>query len=72
MMSSWQEWVVALLLLLCAVRIATSAYSFFRQAKEKSNPCENCVSGCELKDLYEKKRAECSGGTKKKKKSCCG
>ena len=29
MMNSWQEWVVALLLLLCAVRIGMSIYSFF-------------------------------------------
>ena len=28
MMNSWQEWVVALLLLLCAVRIGMSIYSF--------------------------------------------
>ena len=36
------------------------------------NPCDSCASGCELKNLYDKKRAECSGVTKKKKKSCCG
>ena len=65
MMNSWQEWVVALLLLLCAVRIGMSIYSF-------SHPCDSCASGCELKNLYDKKRAECSGVTKKKKKSCCG
>ena len=72
MMDSWQEWVVALLLLLCAVRIVMSTYSFFNRAKGNGNPCDSCASGCELKDLYDKKRAECGGGTKKKKKSCCG
>lgn len=34
MMDSWQEWVVALLLLLCAVRIIMSTYSFFIGPKE--------------------------------------
>lgn len=71
-MNSWQEWVVALLLLLCVVRIGMSIYSFFYRIKKNSNPCDSCTSGCELKDLYDKKRASCSGVTKKKKKSCCG
>jgi len=66
MMNSWQEWVVALLLLLCAVRIGMSIYSFFHRVKENGNPCDSCASGCELKNLYDKKRAECSGVTKKK------
>ena len=66
MMNSWQEWVVALLLLLCAVRIGMSIYSFFHRVKENGNPCDSCASGCELKNLYDKKRAERSGVTKKK------
>ena len=72
MMNSWQEWVVALLLLLCAVRIGMSIYSFSHRVKENGNPCDSCASGCEPKNLYDQKRAECSGVTKKKKKSCCG
>lgn len=72
MMNSWQEWVVALLLLLCAVRIGMSIYSFFHQVKENGNPCGNCISRCELGSLCGKERAECSGIAKKKKKSCCG
>lgn len=28
-MNNWQEWIVGLLLLLCAVRIGMSVYSFF-------------------------------------------
>lgn len=34
MMNSWQEWVVALLLLFCAVRIGMSIYSFFIGSKK--------------------------------------
>ena len=69
---SWQDWVVALLIIACVVRIALSMRTFFRNTKENKNPCASCASGCELKNLYDKKRAECSGVTKKKKKSCCG
>lgn len=71
-MNSWQEWVVALLLLLCIVRMGMGVYTFFRQVRGKANPCDTCISGCELKKLYDEKRAECVGSKKKKKKSCCG
>lgn len=72
MMNSWQEWAVALLLLLCAVRIGKGIYVFFSRMEKNNNPCDNCASGCELKGLYDKKRAACSDGRKKEKKSCCG
>ena len=51
-MNNWQNWAVALILLLCIVRIGQSIYSFFRGVKEKRNPCANCATGCELKNLY--------------------
>ena len=54
MMNSWQEWVVALLLLLCAVRIGMSIYSFSHRVKENGNPCDSCASGCELKNQLSK------------------
>lgn len=71
-MNNWQSWIVALILLLCIIRIGQGVYVFFRKVKEKRNPCENCATGCELKELYEKKRNECSGGRKETKKKCCG
>ena len=40
---------------------------FFMKVREKRNPCENCATGCELKQLYEKKRSECSDGKKRNK-----
>lgn len=48
-MNNWQNWAVALILLLCIVRIGQSIYSFFRGVKEKRNPCANCATGCELR-----------------------
>ena len=71
-MNNWQEWIVGLLLLLCAVRIGMSVYSFFRRTKENSNPCENCASGCELKRQLDKKQQECKVTKKHPKKNCCG
>lgn len=71
-MNNWQEWVVGALLLLCALRISLSIYSFFHRTQKNANPCENCATGCELKNLYDKKRTSCSNAPSKKKKSCCG
>ena len=53
-MSNWQNWAVALILLLCIVRIGQRVYAFFMKVKEKRNPCENCATGCELKQLYKR------------------
>ena len=40
-------------------------YFVFFVVREKSDPCDSCVSGCELKDMMDKKRGECD--VKKKK-----
>lgn len=67
-MMNWQQWVVAILLLLCIVRIGWGIYAFFRRTKENGNPCANCVTGCDLKRLMDEKRAECSATKKKRRK----
>lgn len=71
-MSNWQDWAVALVLLLAVVRIGMSIYSFFHHVKENESPCSSCATGCDLKQLLDKKRTECAKEEKKKKKSCCG
>lgn len=71
-MSNWQEWVIALLLLLCVIRIGMSVYAFFRRAKEGGNPCDTCATGCDLKQLLDEKRAECGKGRKKRRKVAAG
>ena len=53
MMSDWQKWVVALLLLLCAVRVGQGIFAFFKRSSQSKNPCDSCVSGCELRDFME-------------------
>ena len=68
----WQEWVVALLIVLCVARMVYGIYNFFCSTKNNENPCASCASGCELKDMMEKKRKECSSKKKKTKKNCCG
>jgi len=45
---------------------------FFRRTRESENPCDSCVSGCDLKDMMEKKRQECGVKKKSTKKNCCG
>lgn len=64
-MMNWQQCVVAILLLLCVVRIGWGIYSFFQRAKSNGNPCENCVTGCELKQLLDKKNAPNAGMCRK-------
>nr|DAT27628.1 MAG TPA: FeoB-associated Cys-rich membrane protein [Caudoviricetes sp.] len=71
-MNNWQQWVVIILLLLCAIRVAKGIYSFVHKTNKKVNPCDTCPTGCELKSLLDKKRAECGASQKPKKKKCCG
>lgn len=70
-MSNWQEWIVGILIVFCIIRMIYGVFRFFRRVKEKKNPCETCVSGCELKDMMEKKRKECKQGQKSMNKKCC-
>ena len=67
-MSNWQEWVVGLLVVLCIARVVYGIFLFFRRTQENQNPCESCVSGCELKDMMETKRRECDVKKKSTKK----
>lgn len=69
---NWQEWTVAFLLLLCGVYLVRWGYTFFVRTRKKENPCAGCTTGCELKRLYEEKRASCSKERKVPKKKCCG
>ena len=69
---SWQEWVVAVLVVLCVLRLIYSVRLFFRRAKSDDNPCANCASGCKLKELMEKRKQECRTKKKSTKKNCCG
>ena len=71
-MSGWQEWIVALLLIVCLYWIGRRVRQFFRHQTEKNNPCANCVTGCDIKRLYEEKRAACGKDKKISKKKCCG
>ncbi|TYK33067.1 hypothetical protein [Bacteroides pyogenes] len=71
-MSNWQEWVVGIIVLFCIIRVLYGVFLFFRRAEANKNPCSTCVTGCELKELMEKKRNECKSQKKSSKKKCCG
>lgn len=59
-MNYWQEWVVGLLVGLCIARVIYGIYLFFRRTHVCENPCDSCVSGCELKKKLEEKQRDCS------------
>ena len=71
---SWnlQEWAVALLILLCIIRIFYGFYKFFHHVRNNDNPCASCASGCELKRQLEKKQQECKEIKGNSNKNCCG
>ncbi|MCD8292436.1 MAG: hypothetical protein LUC23_01575 [Prevotellaceae bacterium] len=55
-MSHWQEWVVALVLLACAVRIGKRLYATFRASKEGRGACGCCAGSCHCDKMKEGKR----------------
>lgn len=69
---NWQEWIVGLLIVLCVVRLVYSLRLFFRRARNNDNPCASCASGCDLKDMMEKRKEECRTKKQPTKKNCCG
>ena len=71
-MNNWQECVGGVLIVLCIARVIFGIYLFFRRTSESENPCDCCVSGCDLNDMMEKKRQECGVKKKSTKKNCCG
>ena len=71
-MNNWQDWVVGVLVVLCIARVIYGIFRFFRRTRENQNPCDSCVSGCEIKDMMDKKRGECDVKKKSTKKKCCG
>lgn len=71
-MDNWQEWLVALILLFCLWRIVLGVRTFFWKASGKTNPCDKCISPCDLKRLFDEKQRNCGEKHKKSHKSCCG
>ncbi|WP_321480480.1 hypothetical protein [uncultured Bacteroides sp.] len=69
---NWQEWIVIILVILCFGEILRRIYLFFLRSKENDDPCANCASGCELKDLLDEKKKKCRDKPVKPKKNCCG
>jgi len=66
-----QEWIVAIIVLLCAVEIGRRTIRFFRSAKNNDNPCANCVGGCDLKRMLDEKQQKCRENQGKGNKKCC-
>lgn len=71
-MMGWQDYVVAVLLLLCVCWIGRRLWFLFQQLKKKKNPCSGCaIDGCALKKQLTENESVCSFRKKKERKSCC-
>ena len=69
---NWQEIIVAVILILCGFLIGRKTFLFFRKVQKKENPCDGCITGCELKRQLDEKRRECGTRKPKSTKKCCG
>ena len=70
-MSNWQDWVVALLLVLCMGRIVYNVVRSFRRAGRGESPCSHCSGACSSRHFSVQDDSCCCQGQKKNKKSCC-
>ena len=71
MMLEWQDWIVALIVLLCVGRLSVSLWHLYQKTTGAENPCAHCTEPCDIKRLYDQKVQNCCHGHKKTKKSCC-
>jgi hypothetical protein len=69
---SLQELIVSAIVFFCVFYVGNRIVLFFRNSNNNENPCSSCTSGCELRDMMEKKKQQCREQKKGKKKSCCG
>lgn len=67
-----QEWIVALIVLLCVIEVGRRILRFFRSAKNNANPCANCAGGCDMKRMFDEKQQKCRENQKKGNKKYCG
>ena len=73
-MSSWQNWVVLLILVLCVLWIGGKLYVSIRKMKRKESLCGSCPGGCchGSGPSGAKRSGKAASLAKKNKKSCCG
>ena len=67
--ADWQVVAVLLLVLLAIGYTGHRFWLFFQQTERNDNPCKNCTSHCELRDLYQSKQKTCSDKQKFLKKN---
>lgn len=68
---SLQELIVSAIVFFCVFYVGNRIVNFFKGANRNDNPCANCTTGCELRDLMEKKKQICREEQKSKRKNCC-
>lgn len=45
-MNDWQDWIVALILVLCGWQIMRGLRSFMQKMNGRRSPCSHCPGGC--------------------------
>jgi hypothetical protein len=72
MIFSWQDGVVALIVVLCVTRMGIGLWQLYQKSKRADeNPCIHCSQPCDIKRLYDQKMQDCCCENKKTKKTCC-
>ena len=67
---SLQELIVSAIVFFCVFYVGNRIVLFFRNSNNNENPCSSCTSGCELRDMMEKKKQQCSELKRNEKKKC--
>jgi len=67
---SLQELIVSAIVFFCVFYVGNRIVLFFRNSNNNENPCANCTSGCELRDMMEKKKQQCRELKRNEKKKC--
>ncbi len=63
---SLQEIIVLVIVLFCVFYVGKHIAFYFKNANSNKNPCDSCSSGCELRNMMNKKKEECKKPTTKK------
>lgn len=66
-----QDILVIVIVIVCILYAGIRMTKYFRSVRKGDNPCENCVSGCDLRRMMNEKQKECSKNNRKSNKNCC-
>jgi hypothetical protein len=71
MMLGWQDWIVALIVVLCVGRVGLSLWRLYQKTRRGDDPCAHCTQPCDIKHQHQLKKDNHCPCNKKTKNSCC-